>query len=810
MSSYRTRFARAFLILTVLVTAPAAPAETSPVEDEERILRDAGLASDGPALLAFFHARARMDVDGEHLRRLLTQFVGDDEPRRAAAQAELLGFGALALPALRQAANDLSQPQAAARAADCLAWLEGPASQKLLTAAVHLLAQRKPEGAAAALLTYLPYADNGEIVTAVLTALEAVAAPAGKADPALVQGLSDRQSVRRAAAAVALCRAMPPHQVPELRKLLNDPAAKVRLRAAMALAEAKDAEAISVLLDLLTNLPAAEQQSVEDLLKQLAGEWAPILQFGRDDDLSRGVRRDAWASWWRRSDGPFLLAALAKHTLTADKRRKLQHLLGQLGSADFTIREDASRQLLAFGRLALPRLRETITEGDAEVARRAKMLIERIENGPDVRLPLAALRLLAVRKPAGAVEALLAYLPFAEDEIREEEVRQSLVVLARHDGQLDAALRRGLADAQPKVRIVAAEALIAGGGAEGRAAVRKLLKEDTPSVRLRVALALARAGEREGVSVLIDLLSLLSTKECGEAEEALSQLAGDTTPQMPEGAEADNKKKRREVWAAWWKVNANRVDLGRMSEHALLGYTLICDNGQNRVYEIDRHGKQRWAIDNVLNPLDAVVLPGNRVLIAENQANRVTERDFKGNILWQKKIAGPANVQRLPNGHTFIAGHNGSIVEVDRSGKEIYSIPKVSGNVLGAYRSRRGDIVCLTMDGRCLVLDTTGKVLKELASGYQNAGGSAGNVDMRPNGHLLIARTGDGNQVTELDGGGKIVKEWKVEQALTASPLPNGHLLTVGGKARGIYELDRAGKIVWQHKGGGSFRARRR
>ncbi|MGH7225587.1 MAG: hypothetical protein ACRELF_20410, partial [Gemmataceae bacterium] len=122
MNLFRTRVGFSLLILSLLVAAPAAQAETSAAEDDERILRDAGLSTDGPALLAFFRARARMDVNGEHLRQLVTQFVGDGEAQRATAQAALLGFGVLALPALRQAANDLSQPQAAARAADCLAW----------------------------------------------------------------------------------------------------------------------------------------------------------------------------------------------------------------------------------------------------------------------------------------------------------------------------------------------------------------------------------------------------------------------------------------------------------------------------------------------------------------------------------------------------------------------------------------------------------------------------------------------------------------------------------------------------------------
>ncbi|HTU19221.1 MAG TPA: HEAT repeat domain-containing protein [Gemmataceae bacterium] len=797
-----------FAVLLTISACPLVPMAFA-AADDERILRDAGLSSEGPALVAFFHARARTDIDHESLHRLLDQLVSGGDEERVRATEELLGLGSLALQVLRQTVNDLDHPDAADRAAQCLPWLEGPASHQLLTAAAHLLAQRKPEGAAAALLAYLPYADNPEVVAAVTNALAAVAAPAGKPDPALLRGLSDRVGVRRAAACASLCRAVPPEQVPEVRKLLKDPSAKVRLRAAKALSEAKDAEAIPVLIDLLAEVSAAERQPVEELLKELAGEWAPELHFASDDAISRGVRRDAWASWWRRTDGPALLAALAQHTLTPDKRRRLQQLLTQLGSDDFAVRESASRQLLAFGQLALPRLREAVKDRDTEVSRRAKMLIERIENGPDVRLPMAALRLLAVRKPAGAVEALLAYLPFAEDELREEEVRKSLVVLARRDGKLDAALRHALADAQPKVRAIAAEALIAGGGAEGRAAVRMLVKEDAPSVRLRVALALTRAGEREGVSVLIELLPLLSAEECGQAEEALYQLAGDTAPQMPEGAGSNDKKKCRDAWAAWWKVNANRVDLARIREHASLGYTLILDYTVHRVYEIDRKGKQCWSIDLLKYSMDAVVLPSNRVLIAEFRANRVTERDFKGKILWQKEVKSPVSVQRLPNGNTFIAFGGAAILEIDRAGKEVYKITNIP-KLLSAYRMSRGTIVCLTDDNQCRLLERTGKEVQKFAVKYPtNHSNSC--LDVQPRGRILITSYAAG-KVMEYDRHGNLLREWDVPNVSNATGLPNGHILATCSPGL-VLELDRTGKIVWksnQGKPSHVFRARRR
>ncbi len=257
--------------------------------------------------------------------------------------------------------------------------------------------------------------------------------------------------------------------------------------------------------------------------------------------------------------------------------------------------------------------------------------------------------------------------------------------------------------------------------------------------------------------MLIDLLAVLPAEPVAEIESILYQLAGDSAPKTPAGTEPGDKKKCRDAWAAWWKINAARVDLGRLKERPWYGYTLICDTARNRVYEIDRNGKERWAINNVVQPFDAVVLPGNRVLIAEFNSNRVTERDFKGKILWTKQVNGnPSNVQRLANGNTLVAMNGGAIVEVDRDGKEVYTITNVPGNVLAAKRSRQGTIFCMTFNGQCLVLDTTGKQLKSFATHHD--ANSMGGIDLMPNGHILITRQAQG-KVAEYDRDGKLVLE---------------------------------------------------
>jgi hypothetical protein len=57
-------------------------------------------------------------------------------------------------------------------------------------------------------------------------------------------------------------------------------------------------------------------------------------------------------------------------------------------------------------------------------------------------------------------------------------------------------------------------------------------------------------------------------------------------------------------------------------------------------------------LTGLLRPRDAQVLPGQRVLVAE--LNRVTERDPRGKILWEKQLQQPLSVQRLRNGNFFI------------------------------------------------------------------------------------------------------------------------------------------------------------
>lgn len=609
-------------------------------------------------------------------------------------------------------------------------------------------------------------------------------------------------------------------QAPDLHKRLKDPSPSVRKQAALKLAEANDAEAVPVLIDLLAELPADERHSVEQTLKQLAGEWAPAGHLESEDKIARQIYRDAWRAWWHNSDGPALLALLREHTLTPPLSRKINEQIHKLGDDSYTTREAATKALLDLGRVTLPHLRQTLKGRDPEIALRARYLIDRIEQDPARSLPSAAVRLLALRKPPGAAEALLEFWPLAEEENVSDEVKKSLVLLARRDGQLEPALLRvlketGKTPASPtispalSVRAVVAEALVQGGGRDGCAAARPLLKDKDANVRLRVALALVLTGEREAVAVLIDHLLVASDEQIGQIEDVLTQLAGASAPEAPWGTEKAVKQKCHAAWTAWWQSNGDRIDLAHLVARPWYGYTLLCDSSRHRVYEIDRQGKERWAIEGVPFPVDAWVVGGNRVIIAEYSGRKVSERDLQGKIIWSRPVPGqPVNVQRLANGHTFIATLN-QIQEFDRAGQVVYTINNVGGQITAAYRARDGRIVCIGRNGsQCLLMDTTGKILKQFPSNRDGSWTSG--IDLLANGHILITQP-NRQKVAEYDRNGKLIIEVHAPQATTATALPNGHFLIASSAARRAYEVDREGKVVWEHKSGGNiFRARRR
>jgi hypothetical protein len=217
------------------------------------------------------------------------------------------------------------------------------------------------------------------------------------------------------------------------------------------------------------------------------------------------------------------------------------------------------------------------------------------------------------------------------------------------------------------------------------------------------------------------------------------------------------------------------------------------------VADLDEKKRERFRIDGLDFPLDAQYLPGDRVLVAEYQGGRVTERNSKGEVLWEKKVANPLAAQRLPNGNTFIASPS-ELVEVDRSGKEVWSQPPPNGGrIMKATRLRNGDTAIITLLGvaRFTQIDIDGKEVRGFGVEQRTSGGR---IDVLPNGNVLLTER-DTNRVLEVDAKGQTVWQAAIDQPVAAVRLPNGNTLVTTYNQMRAVEVDRKGKEVWEYKG---------
>jgi HEAT repeats len=372
--------------------------------------------------------------------------------------------------------------------------------------------------------------------------------------------------------------------------------------------------------------------------------------------------------------------------------RRIDALIHQLSSPDFTEREQASKSLVAIGPAALSQLRAARNDPDAEVSKRAKDCLSRIgDRGPE--LTLAAVRVLIRRGGAEAVPTLVHLLPYADFEELQDDLWFGLDALTVRQGKIDPSLTRALLDSMAVRRAAAACIVGRRGDADQRGAVRKLLTDADPEVRLRAAQGLLAAKDASGVPALTALLNGTPMETARQAEELLRYIAGEEAHAILGAGAAGDRRVCRE---AWWNERGPKVDLAKLDGTSRRpGLMLLCDGGlpeeaTGRVWLLGCDGVTRWELNKLSYPADARLLAYGRVLVAERSLEPrvqiplvlpprkrspeegVSVRDLEGKVLWRYQgVSDPTLCQPMPDGCVLIAGKERVIAEVDSAGAEI-------------------------------------------------------------------------------------------------------------------------------------------
>jgi len=503
------------------------------------------------------------------------------------------------------------------------------------------------------------------------------------------------------------------------------------------------------------------------------------------------------------TDGPGLIAFFKKRTLSEEQREKIAGLIRQLGADEFALREKATTDLADLGGLCRAQLTQAIQGEDLEVRRRARAILVKL--GPaaaETLLFAPAARVLADRRPEDGCKTLIDFLPSIDNADVAEEVARALIPLAwGKDGKPDPAVLAALKDRASVKRFAAGCAIARHATAEGRAPALELLKDADPGVRRRVALALLEARDKAGLPTLIALLTAATADDASAAEEALNTVAGEKAPPGPDGDAARAREAYRRGWENWWKENEAKLDLTKIDLDAVgRGFTLVITMDPSRastgaVMELDVRGKVRWKVEHLSYPVHASMTRRDRVLVCEYNGNRVTERDLKGAVVWEKRVGTQLlSAERLPDGNTFIVTR-GQLMEVDKGGNHVHAVNRLGDALLAGHRNKDGTYTVLTASGTCATLNSSGTQVRSFPVGFLSSGLGGVKPHFLPTGGVVLPDYARG-EVREYDENGKLVKQFPAYRPTTVVKMANGHYLVASRVRPRIYEIDKNGREV--------------
>lgn len=500
---------------------------------------------------------------------------------------------------------------------------------------------------------------------------------------------------------------------------------------------------------------------------------------------------------------------LKNRTPTVLQANAMRQAVAELGDADFRVREKAVAQLCSAGEPAIPFLRAVENSDDAEVRLRARLCLKEIDRRQIPDGTLAAIRVIAWNASEANIEPamrqLIDYAPVVESQEVEDLLLKAIAFLTVRAGGIDALMEAADGADAPASR----GSIHWVRGKIGELPVGECLGCDDPSplVRLRGAQGMVAAEVRDGVDRLIRLIPNVEPNYLREIEDSLLAIGGESAPTV--SLTTANRAKARDAWSKWFAKNGGRIDLASLRrEQPYQGIVTIGENGlfvnkklqSSKVWQRGRDGSVRWTIDNFQGVSACDLLRNGNVVVGEQRVRRVVERDPGGADRWQHPVVGNVTkIKRLANGNTFIATTN-QFLEVASDQRVVASHSLQGTYVYAADLTDDGKIAAITSHGQLVEFDAaTGAASRTIPVKFQLSG-LIGLHAYAKNRYLVALPYINQGQVVEYDDKGNVLWKKDFKGVHRVLKLPTGNVLVASSQDRRVAELDREGRIVWEHK----------
>jgi hypothetical protein len=390
----------------------------------------------------------------------------------------------------------------------------------------------------------------------------------------------------------------------------------------------------------------------------------------------------------------------------------------------------------------------------------------------------------------------LAYIPSCNDDNIQDLLGECLGLYLNDQNTPPPALIAASTSSIEEIRTFAGRVLAQSPNEIAQKTCTTLLSDSSVRVRFEVARESIKNQNKSAIPVLIEMMTKVPAEKAEAIDQTLRAIAKDKSPESKNDSKVDAA-----AWNTWWQKEGTQLVLtpGFKNQEALKNFLVVESFNQEkksgRVFLVTPSGKTLWEITNLSNPTDALLLPNNKILITEQGANRITERDTKGNISWEKSVTNPFHSQRLSNGNIFIASRN-KIVEVGRNGNEIFSFSYPNETILAACKTRTNEYALLSYNGVFLKLDSKGnEVSKSRIPFPTNFGINGGAITQNDRVLVSIPTL---NKIMEFNFSGQSTWESTITMPGIPTKLLNGNVVAPSLNGSKIVEIQMDGKIIYE------------